>query len=43
MEAGFGVVEPLLPEEPEPKPDPVEDALWREAEAFAEAKWVVLR
>jgi hypothetical protein len=43
FEARLGVVEPLLPEEPEPKPDLVEDARWREVEAFAETNLVVLR
>ncbi len=33
-EAGLGVVETLLPEEPEPKPDIVEEARWREVGAF---------
>jgi len=37
FEAGFGVVEPLLPEAPEPKSDHVEEARWREPEALAEA------
>ena len=43
FKARFGVVEPLLPEATEPKPDLVEEARWREAEALAEASRVTLR
>ena len=37
LEARLGVVEPLLPVEPDPYPDLDEEARWLKAEAFAEA------
>ncbi len=43
LEARLGGEEPLLPLEPDPYPDPDEEARWREAEAFAEANCVALR
>ncbi len=43
LEAGLAGVEPLLPVEPDPYPDPYEEARWREAEAFAGANCVALR
>ncbi len=39
----YTAIDPLLPEESAPKPDHVEEARRREAEAFAEASWVTLR
>jgi hypothetical protein len=43
FETRFGVIEQLLPEVQELKPDHVEDAMWREAKALADAIWVALR